>query len=156
VNAVAKAGEYKTPITRHPAQHGFAMTLRRAALSFVFLYFFIGGIGHFAAPAFFLKIVPPQMSYPTELVYISGGFELLGALGLLHQKFRWAAGIGLMALTIAVTPANIYMWRHPELFPTIPEILLTLRLVLQVGLLWLIWWATRRAKLSAALGAQHI
>lgn len=127
------------------------MTLRYAALSFVFLYFFIGGIGHFVAPAFFLKIVPPQLPYPTELVYISGGFELLGAIGLLHFKFRRAAGIALMALTIAVTPANIYMWRHPELFPDIPEILLALRLVLQGILLWLIWWATRRPRLSATV-----
>ncbi|MBC7623375.1 MAG: hypothetical protein H7232_08320 [Aeromicrobium sp.] len=43
------------------------------------------------------------------------------------------------------------MWRHPELFPDIPEMLLALRLVLQVILLWLIWWATRRPRLSATV-----
>ena len=116
---------------------------RKAALALVFAWFFVGGIGHFVAPAFFMKIVPPQLPYPLALVYISGFFELLGALGLLPAKTRRAAGIGLILLTIAVTPANVYMWLNPQLFPRIPEILLLLRLVLQLALLGLIAWATQ-------------
>lgn len=118
------------------------MPYKKIALAFVFIWFFAGGIGHFVATAFFLKIVPPQLPYQIELVYISGFFELLGAFGLLHLKSRRAAGIGLIALTIAVTPANIYMWLNPQLFPRVPEILLALRLVLQVVLVAMIWWAT--------------
>ena len=51
--------------------------------------------------------------------------------------------MGLIALVIVVTPANVYMWMNPQLFTSVPEVLLTLRLVLQVILLALIWWATR-------------
>ena len=119
------------------------MPYKKISLAVIFIWFSVGGIGHFVAPGFFLKIVPPQLPYQLELVYISGVFELLGAFGLLFLKSRRAAGIGLIALTIMVTPANVYMWLNPQLFPRIPEILLALRLVLQIILLWLIWWATR-------------
>lgn len=116
---------------------------KRAALAIVFVWFMIGGIGHFAAPEFFLKIVPPALPLRLEAVYLSGAFELLGALGLLYPRTRRAAGIGLVLLSVAVTPANIYMWLHPELFPAIPAPLLGWRLVLQVALIACIWWSTQ-------------
>lgn len=112
----------------------------KIALAVTVVWFLAGGIGHFVAADFFLKIVPPALPLRLEAVYISGLFELLGAFGLLHRRSRRAAGIGLMLLTVAVTPANIYMLMHAELFPRIPEVLLQLRLVLQLGLLACIWW----------------
>ena len=127
------------------------MPYKKIALAVIYLWFFIGGIGHFVAPDFFLKIVPPQLHYPLALVYISGFFELLGACGLLFLTTRRAAGIGLIALTLAVTPANVYMWLNPQLFPRIAETLLLLRLVLQIILLWFIWWATRLPESPAAM-----
>ncbi|MDY7540150.1 hypothetical protein QN372_06180 [Undibacterium sp. RTI2.1] len=117
------------------------MTSKKIALTTVFLWFFMGGIGHFIAPDFFLKIVPPSLPLRIQAVYISGFFEVLGALGLLHVQYRKWAGIGLFLLTITVTPANVYMWLNPQLFPKIPELLLGLRLILQVLLLAAIWWA---------------
>ncbi|MQR00824.1 hypothetical protein GEV47_09025 [Glaciimonas sp. GS1] len=124
--------------------------LKKAGLAIIFFWFLIGGIGHFLAPDFFLKIVPPDLPFRIQAVYISGFFELLGAIGLCHNKTRRMAGIGLFVLTIAVTPANVYMWTHPQLFPTIPEILLGLRLILQLALLATIWWAT-----FSDLGTKH-
>jgi uncharacterized membrane protein len=114
------------------------------AVALVFIWFLVGGIGHFANPGFFLKIVPPGLPFRLQAVYVSGFFELAGALGLLHPTLRRLAGIGLFALTIAVTPANVYMWRNPELFPSVPESLLLLRLFVQVALLGCIWWAAIR------------
>ena len=118
------------------------MWFRKVALAIVFLWFLLGGIGHFIAPDFFLKIVPPSLPLRLEAVYVSGLFELVGALALLRMKLRRAAGIGLFVLTIAVTPANVYMALNPQLFPAVPEALLWLRLVVQVVLLWIIWWST--------------
>lgn len=112
-----------------------------AGLCFVFLWFFIGGIMHFVATGTEASIVPPWMPWPVAAVLISGVFELLGAVGILYPPTRKAAGIGLFILTIAVTPAHFYMLQRPELFP-VPLWALWLRLPVQLGLLWLIWWST--------------
>ncbi len=65
------------------------------------------GVLHFAVPAPFIKIMPPQLPYPEALVYISGFFEILGGIGLLVPPVSRAAAWGLIALFIAVFPANI-------------------------------------------------
>jgi uncharacterized membrane protein len=114
---------------------------RRVGLGFVFLWFAIGGVAHFAATDTEMRIVPPYIPWPHAVVLISGVFELLGAAGLLYGPTRRAAGIGLFALTIAVTPAHVYMLQHPELFG-VPYWALILRLPVQAALLALIAWST--------------
>ncbi|MEP6791709.1 MAG: hypothetical protein ABI907_10080 [Ramlibacter sp.] len=116
---------------------------RLIGLAVVFLWFAIGGIAHFAATETEMHIVPPWVPWPREAVLISGVFELLGAAGLLWRPTRRAAGWGLFALTLAVTPVHIYMLQRPDLFPGIPYGVLVLRLPLQVALLALIVWSTR-------------
>lgn len=66
------------------------------------------GSTHFAASDGFVKIVPAFLPEKLALVYISGVFEILGGLGLLIPRTRKVAGWGLIALLIAVFPANIY------------------------------------------------
>lgn len=112
-----------------------------AGVVFVFLWFFIGGIAHFAATEIEMRIVPPWVPWPRAAVLVSGVFELLGAAGVLMRSTRRAAGIGLFLLTIAVTPCHLYMLQRPELFP-IPVWALWLRLPIQVALLALIAWCT--------------
>lgn len=126
---------------------------RRVALAFVFLWFAIGGIAHFAATPLEMSIVPPFVPWPRAAVLVSGAFELLGAAGLLIGSTRRFAGWGLFILTIAVTPANVYMLQRPDLFG-IPTWVLVARLPLQVALLALILWSTspkglRISRLSA-------
>jgi uncharacterized membrane protein len=65
----------------------------------------------------------------------------LGAIGILVPATRRAAGIGLFFLTLAVTPANVYMLQHAELF-NVPRWALIVRLPFQVALLALILWST--------------
>lgn len=120
------------------------LTPHKLALAFVFSWFFFGGLGHYVATDFFVSIVPPYIPWPLAAVYVSGVFELLGAFGLLKPETRRPAGIGLFLLTLAVTPANIHMWLHPELFPDFPAVLYGIRLLIQAGLLWTIWWAAIR------------
>ena len=115
--------------------------LKLAGVVIVFLWFFVGGIAHFAATDTEMRIVPSYIPWPHAAVLVSGVFELLGAAGLLWRPTRRAAGIGLFLLTIAVTPAHIYMLQRPELFP-IPVWALWLRLPIQVALLALIAWCT--------------
>ena len=92
--------------------------------------------------------MPPYIPFHYPAVYISGVFELVGALGLLFAATRQIAGLGLFVLTVLVTPANIYMWMNPQLFPMIPEYLLFLRLPLQVLLLIAIGWSTDIRKMT--------
>ena len=110
-------------------------------LAIVFLWFLLGGIAHFAALDLEVSIVPPYIPWPRAAVLASGVCELLGALGLLFRPTRRAAGWGLFALTIAVTPVHIYMLQRPELF-AVPYWALVLRLPLQAALLAVIAWST--------------
>jgi uncharacterized membrane protein len=121
---------------------------RVAGIAFVFLWFFLGGILHLAATQTEMRIVPPYVAWPRAAVLVSGVFELLGAAGLLWSRTRCAAGVGLFFLTLAVTPANIYMLQHPALFG-IPYGVLVARLPVQVALLALIAWSTARPRASA-------
>jgi len=116
---------------------------RRLALIFVFAWFSVGGVAHFVFTDVETRIVPSWLPAHRLIVLISGCFEVLGALGLLLKPTRRLSGWGLILLTLAVTPANVYMWQHPSLFPTIPVWLLAARLPFQVGLLACIWWSTR-------------
>ena len=103
------------------------------------IFMIIAGIMHFANPAFFLKIMPPYLPLHKELVLLSGVFELvLGVLLLIPQTSRMAAW-GIVALLIAVFPANLYLYQHQDILPASP-ILHLLRLPLQgVFILWAFW-----------------
>ena len=67
------------------------------------------GLGHFTNTSFFLKIMPPYLPYHTELVYLSGLFEIILGFGLLFKSLKKWVGWGLIFLLIAVYPANIYL-----------------------------------------------
>jgi uncharacterized membrane protein len=116
-------------------------TAKRVGVAIIFLWFLIGGIAHFTATQLEMSIVPPYIPWPRAAVLVSGVFELLGAAGLLYPPTRRAAGVGLFTLTMAVTPAHIYMLQRPELF-AVPYWALILRLPLQAALLVLIAWST--------------
>ncbi|MGB3494787.1 MAG: DoxX family protein [Elainellaceae cyanobacterium] len=69
----------------------------------------VAGTLHFLTSEPFIRIVPDFLPYPAMLVYISGVIEIVLGLTLLMPPLsRWAAW-GLVALFIAVYPANINM-----------------------------------------------
>ena len=91
------------------------MSRLRLILKCVFAVFFVvAGINHFVNPAFFLKIMPPYLPWHLPLVYISGVLEIvLGGL-LLWPSWSRLAAWGLIALLIAVFPANLHMALHTD------------------------------------------
>ncbi len=76
---------------------------------------------HFLNPEPFVLIVPPYLPAPELLVAISGVFEVLGGVGLLIPRTRVAAGWGLIALLIAVYPANVHMLVNEVYLPDMPQ-----------------------------------
>ena len=106
------------------------------------LLFVAAGVWHFVRPGTYLRIMPPALPAPLLLVYVSGVAEIAGGLGLLLPATRRWAGWGLVALLVAVFPANVYMALiHEQL--GIPGWVAWGRLPLQLPLLWWVWRAAR-------------
>jgi uncharacterized membrane protein len=109
------------------------------------IFFVLSGVNHFIHTAFYLGIVPPYLPWPLLVVYLSGVLEIgLGAL-LLVPQFTTIAAWGLIALLIAVFPANIHMAINHNLYPEYSVTQLWLRLPLQFVLIAWAYWYTRVA-----------
>lgn len=100
---------------------------------------FVGaGLPHFCHPETYLRIMPPVLPAPRLLVGLSGAAEVAGGLGLLLPATRRWAAWGLLALLLAVFPANVYMLQiHAQLH--LPAWVAWARLPLQPLLLWGVW-----------------
>jgi len=116
---------------------------RKAVLLLVAFFFTFAGVSHFTNTAFFVSIMPSYLPLHYEAVYLSGVFEIMGGVGVLLAGTRQWAGYGLLALLVAVYPANIYMAMNPELFPDTAPVMLYVRLPLQFLMAWCVWWSTR-------------
>jgi uncharacterized membrane protein len=121
------------------------MRLSRAALG---AFFTFTGAMHFLRPRFFEAIVPPAIeSRKKEVVAISGAAEIAGAALVLHPASRRLGRWWLLALLLAVFPANVHMAVNPEQIRGLdmrkfPPWALWARLPLQpLAMLW-VWRAT--------------
>lgn len=117
---------------------------RAAALVALGLLFVAAGVNHLLNPDFYVGIMPPWLPAHREFVAISGVFEILGGLAVFVGRIREWAGWGLVALLVAVFPANLHMALNAEEFPSLPEAALWGRLPVQAVLIGWAWWATRR------------
>jgi uncharacterized membrane protein len=107
------------------------------------LFFVLAGINHFRQTGFYLRMMPPYVPWHLAMVQISGVAEVaLGVLLLIPAASRIAAW-GLIALLIAVFPANLQMALHPDTFPEFSPRALWLRLPLQAVLIAWACWYTR-------------
>ena len=77
------------------------------------IFYVVAGTLHFVRPEMYLRIMPPYIPWHVTMVRISGVCEILGGLGLLVPVTRRMAAWGLVALLIAVFPANLYMAMSP-------------------------------------------
>ena len=109
------------------------------------LGFIVAGTLHFVIPAPYRGIMPPWLPAHGVLVAISGAAEIAGGIGLLHPGTRRAAGIGLILLLVAVFPANVQMLLlyRARGVPWWGELLLWIRLPLQLLLIWGVWRVSR-------------
>jgi len=125
-----------------PGPAGFPR-LRAALRVLLAIAMVVVGVLHFAEPAGFVRIVPAWLPAPLALVYVSGVFEILGGASLLVRRVRRAASIGLVALYVAVFPANVNMAIHHislDGVTQVPTPLLWLRLPFQaLFIAWALW-----------------
>lgn len=114
--------------------------MRRAQPYLIGVLFVVAGALHFAGPKWYEAIVPPFLPSPKALVAISGIFEILGGVGVVVPATRRFSGWGLVALLLAVFPANVYMAADSERFGAVaPQWALYARLPLQFLLIWWIY-----------------
>jgi uncharacterized membrane protein len=122
------------------------MKLSRSLLS---AFFAFTGAMHFLRPRFFEAIVPPAIeAQKKEVVALSGLAELAGAALVLPPVSRRLGRWWLLALLVAVFPANVHMAVNPEQIRgldlrKLPRWALWARLPLQpLAMIW-VWHVTQ-------------
>ena len=136
----SRKGANQRPMTSRTSR----LALSRSLLALLFCGM---GVLHLVLPGPFLKVMPPIFPYPYALVIISGVCELMGGAGVWIPRVRRAAGIGLIALLVAVYPVNIYMFQRQVQthgWDVLSWVYL-LRLPLQFVL---IWWIVSACQLT--------
>jgi uncharacterized membrane protein len=118
-----------------------AAPISRIVLAALFAF---AGTMHFIIPASYVRIMPPWVPAHREMVLVSGACEIAGGIGLLVPLLRRVAGIGLIALLVAVWPANLQMLLNARAAhqPAWAQMLLLLRLPLQIVLIGWVWRAS--------------
>jgi uncharacterized membrane protein len=111
-------------------------------------FFTFAGTMHFVIPRSYEAIMPPSLPRHREAVIVSGLAEIAGGLAVIPRHSRHFARWWLLALLVAVFPANVHMALNPEQvrgldLDRVPRWALWARLPLQpLAMLW-VWRATR-------------
>lgn len=100
-------------------------------------FYIFAGVSHFLSPKFFLKIMPKWVPYPKTVNLLVGAIEIILGAAIVFDETRTLAAWGIIALLVAVFPANIYHYQLAR--QKGKQVAMTLiRLPLQ---LLLIYWA---------------
>lgn len=113
---------------------------KRIALVALVLFYLGAGVNHFVNPGFYLPMMPPWLPWHRELVLLSGLAEVALALGAAFPRTRRLAAWGLIALLVAVFPANLHMALHDVHGYGVGS---WIRLPFQLPLIAWAWWFTR-------------
>ena len=116
---------------------------RTFALWVLAAFFMVAGANHFLNPGPYLGMMPPYLPWPARLILVSGIAEIAGGLAILIAKMRRLAGWGLIALLVAVFPANVQVALHGWPGVQIPQWTLWARLPLQGVLIAWVYWVCR-------------
>jgi uncharacterized membrane protein len=87
---------------------GFSMAPTTRARVGLSLFFIFTALGHFIRTEEMSAMLPPVVHYRTEIIYLTGVLELLGAVGVWIPRLMRAAGLCLILMLVCVSPANIY------------------------------------------------
>jgi uncharacterized membrane protein len=104
--------------------------------------FISSGVLHFTHTRAYERIMPSYLPMHREAVLVSGVAEIAGGAAVLAPQTRPLARWGLLALLVAVFPANLHMALNPRDYKKIPPLALWLRLPVQVVFARAVWRAT--------------
>jgi uncharacterized membrane protein len=68
----------------------------------------VAGVNHFIDPGFYLAIMPDYLPWHLPLIYASGVAEIALGIAVLIPRLRVLAAWGIIALLVAIFPANVY------------------------------------------------
>ena len=104
--------------------------------------FVTSGVLHFTHTRAYMAIMPRSFPRHRESVLVSGAAEIVGGAAVLHPATRGLARWWLLALLVAVYPANVQMAFNAERYKRIPPWALWARLPVQGLFAWAVWRAT--------------
>lgn len=119
--------------------------VKRALLWLMGIAYVGAGVMHFVNPDFYLPMMPPYLPWHLELIYLSGVAEIALGVAVLVPALRVWAAWGIIALLIAVFPANIHIALYNVPLGGAAEgagILNWVRLPIQALLIAWAWWYT--------------
>lgn len=110
-------------------------------------FWMFAGSMHFIQPRFYEAIMPKYLPAHHELVLISGVAEWAGGAMALTPSLKRPARWWILAVLLAVFPANIYVCTNPEDIKgldlsKVPMWALWARLPFQAVFAWWAWKAT--------------
>ncbi|QAU11601.1 DoxX family membrane protein [Halorubrum sp. BOL3-1] len=118
----------------------------------------VAGIAHFLAPKRFAEAIPPAFPRPVGLVYLSGAAEIALGVGVALRRTRRPSAWGIVALLVAVFPANVHLARSGVLDDRVLDRLVgPARLAAWIRLPFqgvLIGWALRYARSDETLTSE--
>ena len=121
--------------------------LKKISYYFFGVFYIIAGALHFVNPDFYMKIMPHYLPFHLALVYLSGLVEILLGIGLIYRPMRQYAAWGIIALLIAVFPANIFLAFNEgaqEAIGTNQLEALWIRFPIQLLFIIIAWWQSKK------------
>jgi uncharacterized membrane protein len=101
------------------------------------ILYILAGFNHFRNPGMYIKIIPPFFKSPKLINAVSGIAEIVLGILLMFTLTTQYAAWGIIALLIAIFPANLYMFQNKKASFNLPKWILFVRLPLQLVLI--IW-----------------
>jgi len=121
---------------------------KRSLLWAMAIFYVFAGFNHLMNPAFYLAIMPPELPNPEWLNVLSGLAEIVLGVYVLEPRTRVYAAWGIIALLVAVFPANLHVALH-GVGPAGSEpgggdsVVAWIRLPFQALFVVWAWWYTR-------------
>ena len=126
----------------------------RIALVIMFLF---TGFSHFSSLKHdFAAMIPEPLPNDLWVIYVTGVFEIAGALGLLIPRIRRLAGIYLVLLLVAMFPANVNAIINGIPFGGDAPTPLWVRAPMQLLYIGMVWWTSIKKNSKEEVGRPQV